>query len=61
MIKMKDINVPKDYELMNEIIKAQRSNQDFVEFKYKGSNVRIRIKKVYNEGIMRGNIGYYSK
>ena len=58
---MKSENTPKDYELMNQIIEAQRNNLDFIEFKHGKNNIKIRIKKVYDEGIMRGNKGYYSE
>ena len=58
---MKSENRLKDYELMDRIIEAQKNNLDFVEFKHGGNNIKIKIKKVYDEGIMRGNKGYYSE
>jgi hypothetical protein len=58
---MKSENALKDYELMNRIMEAQKDNQDFVEFKHGGNNIKIKIKKLYSEGIMRGNKGYYSE
>jgi hypothetical protein len=58
---MKNNNLPRDCELMNRIIEARRDNLDFIEFKHGQSNIKVRIKKVYSEGIMRGNKGYYSE
>jgi hypothetical protein len=58
---MKSENTLRDYELMDRIIEAQRNNRDFVEFKHGRNNIKIKIKKVYSEGIMRGNKGYYSE
>ena len=58
---MKSNNVLKDYELMDRIIEAQRNNLDFVEFKHGENNIKIKIKKVYIEGMMRGNKGYYNE
>jgi hypothetical protein len=54
-------NELKEYELMNKIMEARRNNLDFIEFNHGGTNIKIRIKKIYTEGIMRGNIGYFSK
>ncbi len=60
-MSMKNDNTLRDYELMARIIEAQKNNLDFVEFKRGENNIKIRIKKVYDEGIMRGNKSYYTE
>jgi len=51
----------KDYELMDKVIEAQRNHLSFIQFKHGNSIVKIKIKELYTEGIMRGNKAYYSK
>jgi hypothetical protein len=58
---MQNNDLLRDCEIMNKIIEAQRENLDFIQFRHGESNIRIKIKKVYREGIMRGNTGYYSE
>ena len=58
---MKKNNELKDNELMSKILEAQRNNLNFVKFKHEKSHIRIKIKKLYTEGIMQGNISYYGK
>ena len=42
-------------------MEAQQNNLDSIEFNDKGTNIKVKIKKVYIEGVMRGNRGYYSE
>ena len=48
----RDMMKMKNNELMNKIMEARKNQQNVLEFKHNGSNVKIKIKSVCEKGVM---------